>query len=362
MPLLVRFHRGAGLLTHVCILASLILCTACSERTELASVRAEPLSVSDIWPPPAAAPDATQIKSALGTLVYESERKCAAFISRLALNSNQSKVFFDTGTNILSTLGAVLSPVSIAHAISAGAAASSAERSLIDNDVFAQASIANYADAIGVAYGTSMANYLSTLQKSDGANLNYSVEVANIETIHEECALAQAQSEIAKLLKNAQAAPPPGSENVATNSSDTQTLTLTVAGTATARGEVDLLFSATGVQTLPSINVIFQNKDEASTIASALASMMKLRLAPVPSLSVNTSAGTITIESAKTAALKLDSSTVTPSQGITVSTKAASPVAVAPAPAVVKGQLPASVPAPTARLLTHPIIPGNALQ
>src|SRR2546430_2237040 len=68
----------------------------------------------------------------LGAVVYESEQKCLSFLNRLVLTKNTVDTTADIVSLALSGVGALVTPLSTAHALSGAAAFVSGSKTAID--------------------------------------------------------------------------------------------------------------------------------------------------------------------------------------------------------------------------------------
>ena len=126
-----------------------------------------------------------------------SEYFCGKFVNSLVLASIGANTDLDILTTIFSALGTAFTPISTVHAFTAAASISSGWKTAIQSDVYAQASIANYAQAIQSTYYTDIADYMNKLgQFSSDDDIVPSSELTKIRSIHKECSLPSAQAAI----------------------------------------------------------------------------------------------------------------------------------------------------------------------
>jgi hypothetical protein len=163
-------------------------------------------------------------KNYLGLVVKDSESKCSEFINHLVLAETTNNAGLDIVSTVFSALGTVFTPINTVHILTAGATIASGSKTAIDSDIFAKATVSNYAQAIQATYYTDIGNYMSALSNSSSDSLVPSIEVAKIVAIHKECSLASAQSTISQTLQTA------------ANPSATQNATTTVAVTSLPPG------------------------------------------------------------------------------------------------------------------------------
>jgi len=182
-------------------------------------------------------------KNYVGEVVNDSELKCSKFLNGLALASNTTNVGLDMTTTVFSALATAFSPIATIHALTAGATISSGWKTSIDSDIYAKASIGNYAQAIQASYYTAINNYMTSLTTMSDSQVVAALEVAKLRTIHKDCSLSSAQSTISATLQNST------SQTATPNSTDTWTIGSFNAGdkivlTATAsnlpNGKIDI--------------------------------------------------------------------------------------------------------------------------
>lgn len=159
----------------------------------------------------------TSLKDALGEVVLQSERRCNRFLSDLVLYETGTNTGADVLATVTSTLAAALTPVGTSHALSAASAIITGSKTAIDTDVYAKASIANFASAIDATYYSDMSKYVGGLAAADPSTLSWPIEVYKITAIHRECALATAQATISKTLQPPSAAAPATAAATAAN-------------------------------------------------------------------------------------------------------------------------------------------------
>jgi hypothetical protein len=129
-------------------------------------------------------------------IVSASESQCGTFIHALVRN----EVGIDTGLDLLTTITSAVSnvagPAAVARGIGAVTTISSGSKTAIDSDVFAKASIANFAHTIQSTYYKDIASYQDDLNKKDDSQISPEFELSLIRPIHEECSLAAAEASI----------------------------------------------------------------------------------------------------------------------------------------------------------------------
>jgi len=166
--------------------------------------------------PPTGNP-ATPKKDYLGLVVNESEFACGKFVNGLVLSETGVDTGLDLLTTVFTALGTAFTPLATVHALTAAGSISSGWKTAIDADIYAKASIANYAQAIQGSYYADVKSYLDNLTKSDETALVPSVEVAKIRSIHKECSLASAQATIATTLQPSTPSAPAAAPQPAAN-------------------------------------------------------------------------------------------------------------------------------------------------
>jgi hypothetical protein len=156
-------------------------------------------------------------KGYVGLVLDDSERKCARFVDGLVLAENSTNTGLDVMTTVFSALATAFTPVNTIHALTAAASISGGTKTAIDSDIYAKASIAIYAQAIQGTYYTDIKKYSDALTSMVPADIEPSIEVGKIQTIHEECNLASAQAAISATLQ-------PSGQTVGTVSTATATI------------------------------------------------------------------------------------------------------------------------------------------
>jgi hypothetical protein len=163
-------------------------------------------------------PLAISSKDYLGMVVNESEYECGEFLNKLVATETGVNTSLDALTTVFTALGTAFTPLATVHALTAAGSISSGWKTAIDSDVYARATIANYAQAIQATYYSDLKTYLDSLTVADAASLVPSIEVAKIRSIHKECSLASAQAAVSASLQPA---------TVSTQSLGTQTINIT---------------------------------------------------------------------------------------------------------------------------------------
>jgi hypothetical protein len=146
-----------------------------------------------------APPTGTDGLHAVAALVRDSQDKCADFVKRLVVTETGFNIGLDLASTGLSALSTAFTPLSTVHALGAASSIASGSRTAIDSDVYAKASIANFAQAIQSTYYSDMKKYWTAVSKRSAADAL--LELPVIMQIHAECALAPAESSISSTLK-----------------------------------------------------------------------------------------------------------------------------------------------------------------
>jgi hypothetical protein len=135
-------------------------------------------------------------KKYVAKLVNESQFLCGRFINSLVVSSVGVHGDLDLATTVFSALGTAFSPIATVHALTAAATVSSGWKTAIDSDLYAQATIANYAQVIQSTYYADINSYIKELEKVKDSDVEPTIEMTKIRPIHKECSLASAQAAI----------------------------------------------------------------------------------------------------------------------------------------------------------------------
>jgi hypothetical protein len=195
-------------------------------------------------------------KTYLGGVVNESEYFCGKFLNGLVLAENTTNVGLDIMTTVFTALGTAFTPLATVHALTAAGSISSGTKTAISSDIYARATIANYAQAIQASYYSDMKIYVDALTAANDDSLVPSIEVSKIRTIHKECSLASAQATISSTLQT-----PP------TTGASVTTQTVTVTGST---GTFTVTANPPAPGTTISVAYTAARGDTASTIAAKL--------------------------------------------------------------------------------------------
>lgn len=194
----------AGLLSGCSLLAPAL-------RQSESLVSADPLAITvDDLRSPANLDDK---KEFLGRVVYESEQKCVSFLNRLVLAKNTVDTSGDIVAAALSGVGALVTPLATAHALSGAATFVTGAKSTVNADIYANASISNFQIALQQSYFKYMLDYTRNLPSLSATDLVVSNEVAKIQSIHGLCGLAPAEASIQATITKGSGPPPPETPN-----------------------------------------------------------------------------------------------------------------------------------------------------
>jgi len=212
-------------------------------------------------PPPSGGVTPDPTKAYLGFVVQDSMEKCADFVNGLVLTSTSVNTSLDIVNTLLSGLATVFTPIATIHALTAAATIVGGWKGAINSDIYAKASIANYAQAIQASYYTDISKYLTALSAAPAGTLVASSEVPKIQLVHKECSLATAQSTISSTL---QAATPTSETNLSAS--------IDINKVPPAGTQVSLTATASTLTGSPVTidSYTTQHSDTAATIASAV--------------------------------------------------------------------------------------------
>ncbi|MGF6238579.1 hypothetical protein P3T42_000304 [Paraburkholderia sp. GAS38] len=133
-------------------------------------------------------------KNFIRGVVLDSMMKCQKFANQLVLTENTVNTSGDIATTILTALGTVFTPITTIHAMTAGATVVSGSKSAINANIYAKASISSMQSALDKVYTQPMLAYITALKNagSDSA-IDVGSEVLNVQMLHGNCALAEAE-------------------------------------------------------------------------------------------------------------------------------------------------------------------------
>ena len=223
------------------------------------------------------------IKDALGAVVLQSEKSCANFLAGLVLFETGSNTSLDILSTITSAIGSVLSPIETVHALSASTTILTGSKTALDADIYAKASIANFAAAIQATYYADMSKYVTGLSTADPSTLSWPIEIYKITVIHRECALAPAESSISKTI-----------ETPATPTASTTALTVSFKATDTTLATV-----ATNIAKQIKSSTAFQNASVSAGTPKITASMATIALTYPATTTITWSSSVTTAGGAK---------------------------------------------------------------
>lgn len=244
----------------------------------------------------------------VGRIIYDSEQKCALFVAELTASESLSNTGLDMTTTALSALATAFTPLATVHALTAGASISSGWKTAIDTDVFAKASIANYAEAIQLSYYQNMHNLIQSLPSDPDERVNASVFLAEVQEIHQGCSLGSAQLTVSKTLQDASKVKQAETQQNAIQGNTSSTRLVSVTGPF-KKGE-DLIALATSTQLpVPVTQIDYKVGSQTSplNVANGLAERIRL------DSTMKSAKVTVAVRSSASAViLELDSPAATP--------------------------------------------------
>lgn len=244
----------------------------------------------------------------VGRVIYDSEQKCALFVAELTASESLSNTGLDMTTTALSALATAFTPLATVHALPAGASISSGWKTAIDTDVFAKASIANYAEAIQLSYYQNIHNLIQSLPSDPDERVNASVFLAEVQEIHQGCSLGSAQLTVSKTLQDASKVKQAETQQNAKQGTATSTRLVSVVGPF-KKGD-DLVVLATSSQLpIPVTQINYKVSNQTSPLYVANSIAEKIR----SDSSMKSAKVAVTVRSsASSAVLELDSPIDTP--------------------------------------------------
>jgi hypothetical protein len=130
-------------------------------------------------------------------------------MNRLVLSRNTVDTAGDIISAGLSGVGALVTPLSAAHALSGAATFVTGSKAAIDADIYAKASLSSFQTVVQNTYFKYMRDYTDKLPGLSENDLVVSNEIAKIESIHATCGLAPAVASIeAKINLPTETTPP----------------------------------------------------------------------------------------------------------------------------------------------------------
>lgn len=145
---------------------------------------------------PATPSNRADAKEYLGSLIIDSYRKCNKFVNQLVRYQAGVNTTGDIVTTILSGIATTVSPIGVSHALSAASTIVGGTKTAIDADLWAKATGANFAQAINSTYYVKMAKYADLLPDLDLAKFVVTNEIGRLIAIHNQCAVAPAETTI----------------------------------------------------------------------------------------------------------------------------------------------------------------------
>lgn len=183
-------HLGQALMAG----SALLLLANCGHPV----ISAEPLTVS---PADLAAAERSK-KEFLGSLVFQSEQKCTAFVNNLVEEVGGINSAGDILSGALSGV-ASFTPVGTSHALAGAATIVTGAKTALDTNFLAKTTTANLVSAILQQYFGNIGKYAASLESQSDASLVVSIEMDKIQSYHATCGLGPAQASI-----NSTVAPP----------------------------------------------------------------------------------------------------------------------------------------------------------
>jgi hypothetical protein len=219
----------------------------------------------------------------------------------LAAAENSSNAGLDMTTTVFSALATAFVPISTVHALTAGATISSGWKTAIDTNIYAKASIANYAQAIQLTYYKNIKTIIDSLPDDPDAKVNAPRLLAQIQEAHQGCSLAAAQLTVSQTLQGAGQQPKGEPTSTAPQLGGTSKQQVNVTGPFT-RGQVIVVSAisqqiAAGAPQIIKITVTSKNSpaDVAKDVANNLNAYPSLKTAKV-SATVKTVGTTVSLE------------------------------------------------------------------
>ena len=139
--------------------------------------------------------DIQEKKALLGAALYDSERKCGDFLSRVSVAQTGVNTTGDILTTVLSGIATAISPLSLSHGFSAASTIVGGTKTALDQDLWAKAGIQDFQKALATSYYISIRNYTDELEAKTG-DIVVSFELTRIQSIHDLCSLSAARNVI----------------------------------------------------------------------------------------------------------------------------------------------------------------------
>lgn len=190
--------------------ATALLMSGCSfiqkrDGAALAYVGAEPLTLADGGKDFAL--KGSDAAARLGALVSESIAKCGKFMDRIMLGRGSFNYASDATASLLSAAAAIATPTTAARQLAAGATVVNASKSSFDSEFYANATAGTLQIAIAKTYYRDMSNYMARLATINESDLRAYLEIPQLQAVHSNCTLANAQSTTQATLQAAMPAP-----------------------------------------------------------------------------------------------------------------------------------------------------------
>lgn len=151
----------------------------------------------------------------LGALVSESIANCGRFMDRLTLGRGSFNYASDATASLLSAAAAIATPTTAARQLAAGSTVVNASKSSFDSEFYANATSGTLQTAIARTYFHDMSDYISRLARINEADVRAYLEIPQLQAIHSNCTLANAQSTVQATLQAAAPAAPASAASAA---------------------------------------------------------------------------------------------------------------------------------------------------
>ncbi|TKC87889.1 hypothetical protein FAZ69_16610 [Trinickia terrae] len=133
-------------------------------------------------------------KNFVASVALQSIMQCQKFANQLVITENTVNTAGDITSTIFTALGTVFTPLTTVHAMTAGATIVSGSKSAVNANIYAKASISSLQAALDKVYTQPMLNYLTYLKNvTDDSKIDVGTEVVNVQMLHGNCALAEAE-------------------------------------------------------------------------------------------------------------------------------------------------------------------------
>ena len=189
------FNEQGGAVLSLLRMVSCFVLLGLSGCSVFGGPLAPPMSAEELSVP-AKPSDRTEVKEYLGALVVDSYKKCNRFVTQLVRYQAGVNTTGDVITTVLSGVATAVSPISVAHALSAASTIAGGTKTAVDADLWAKATGANFAQAINSTYYVKMPKYADGLPDLNPDKLVLTNEVGRLIAIHNQCAVASAETTI----------------------------------------------------------------------------------------------------------------------------------------------------------------------